>query len=78
MLIFWILFQLMTDGTFTMAALEWQVRVTEQISKYFSPSNTKFLTTVCVILELEKLGKLYNCDTVIFFHLIIIIFKIDR
>jgi len=48
-------YQILIDGTFTVAALEWQVRVHEQLSKYFS-SETKLLTTCCVILELEKLG----------------------
>lgn len=49
-------YQVLVDGTFCMAALENQVRVAEQISKYLQ-DDLKILTTQCVILEMEKLGE---------------------
>ncbi len=48
-------YQVLIDGTFCLAALEGQVRVGEQLSKYFQ-SELKLLTTQCVILEMEKIG----------------------
>ncbi len=52
------LLQILIDGPFCLAALEGQVRVGEQLPKYFQ-CELKLLTTSCVILEMEKLGKQY-------------------
>uniref|UniRef100_A0A1B6DG47 rRNA-processing protein UTP23 homolog n=1 Tax=Clastoptera arizonana TaxID=38151 RepID=A0A1B6DG47_9HEMI len=49
-------YQVLVDGTFCFAALKNKVNIKEQIPKYFG-ADVKFLTTQCVILETEKLGK---------------------
>ena len=48
-------YQVLIDGPFCLAALEGQVRVAEQLPKYFQ-CELKLLTTMCVIVEMEKLG----------------------
>ena len=50
-------YQLLIDGTFCLAALEAQVQLSEQLPKYFN-CELKMLTTQCVVMEMEKLGKL--------------------
>lgn len=52
-------YQVLVDGTFCLAALEGQVRVSEQLEKYFQ-CDLKILTTQCVILEMEKIGKIIS------------------
>lgn len=52
-------YQILIDGPFCLAALEGQVRVGEQLSKYFQ-CELKLLTTSCVILEMEKLGPMVS------------------
>ncbi|KAK4045712.1 rRNA-processing protein UTP23 homolog [Daphnia magna] len=52
-------YQVLVDGTLCLAALEGQVRVSEQLSKYFQ-CELKLLTTQCVILEMEKIGPSIN------------------
>lgn len=49
-------YQVLIDGTFCLAALEGQVRVTEQLEKYFQ-CPLKLLTTQCVIIEMEQIGE---------------------
>lgn len=48
-------FQILIDGTFAFAALENKFNIQDQLSKYFQ-SETKLLTTPCIILETEKLA----------------------
>ncbi|KYM88667.1 rRNA-processing protein UTP23 like protein [Atta colombica] len=48
-------FQVLVDGTFAFAALQNKFNIQEQLAKYFQ-SETKLLTTACIISETEKLG----------------------
>lgn len=48
-------YQVLIDGTFCYAALKNQVNIQEQLPRYLG--EVKLLTTQCVILETEKLGK---------------------
>lgn len=50
-------FTLLLDGTFCRAALEGKVLIKEQVPKYLG-SQTKIVTTQCIILEVEKLSKI--------------------
>lgn len=49
-------YQLLIDGTFCLAALQEKINIREQLPKYFK-AEVKLLTTQCVVLEMEKLGK---------------------
>lgn len=58
-------YQVLIDGTFSFAALQNKFNITDQLPKYFQ-SETKLLTTQCVILEMEKLGhKVYGATLVV-------------
>lgn len=48
-------YQVLIDGTFCYVALKNQVNIQEQLPKYLG--EVKLLTTQCIILETEKLGK---------------------
>ncbi|KYN07622.1 PREDICTED: rRNA-processing protein UTP23 homolog [Cyphomyrmex costatus] len=48
-------FQVLIDGTFAFAALQNKFNIQKQLGRYFQ-SETKLLTTACIILETEKLG----------------------
>ncbi|XP_071446657.1 rRNA-processing protein UTP23 homolog [Hetaerina americana] len=49
-------YQILVDGTICLAALTNKVTLKDVIPKYFD-SNVKLLTTQCVIIETEKLGR---------------------
>jgi len=49
-------FQVLIDGTFCFVALKDQLDIQDQLKKYLG-DDIKLLTTQCVVLETEKLGK---------------------
>jgi U3 small nucleolar RNA-associated protein 23 len=49
-------FQLVLDGTFCQVALKQQFHIREQVPKYLG-EEVKFLTTPCVLNEVETLGE---------------------
>ncbi|XP_018322313.1 rRNA-processing protein UTP23 homolog [Agrilus planipennis] len=49
-------YQIIVDGTFCFAALNNKINIKDNIPKYLQ-DNVKFLTTQCVIIESELLGK---------------------
>ncbi|RZF41113.1 hypothetical protein LSTR_LSTR002745 [Laodelphax striatellus] len=58
-------FQVLIDGTFCYAALQNKVNIQDQLSNYLG-AEIKLLTTKCVIIETEKLGKaLYGTSLIV-------------
>lgn len=50
-------YHVLVDGTFCQAALKNKINLSEQIPKYLCDT-VRLLTTVCVVTETEKLGKI--------------------
>ncbi|KAK7051439.1 Small subunit processome component [Halocaridina rubra] len=51
-------YTILVDGTFCYAAMENRVPIKEQIPKYFDDERLRIVTTPCIIMEVEKLGKI--------------------
>ncbi|XP_068230232.1 rRNA-processing protein UTP23 homolog isoform X2 [Palaemon carinicauda] len=51
-------YTVLVDGTFCSAALEARVPIKDQIPIFLDDKKTKIVTTPCIIMEVEKLGKI--------------------
>lgn len=51
-------YTVLVDGTFCAAALESRVPIKEQIPLFLDDKKTKIVTSPCIIIEVEKLGKI--------------------
>lgn len=51
-------YTVLVDGTFCSAALEARIIIKEQIPIFLDDKKTKIVTTPCIIMEVEKLGKI--------------------
>ena len=63
-------FRILIDGTFCKAALNFQINISEQLSKYLD-AEVRMFTTSCALAECQALGKISTISYMVLFGNII-------